>query len=1568
MTSKEENQTTLKEEASTLIPKNEIILMKKGDYTVHILIEEVKNLISIEENNAPSPIIKVICFNEIKRTSKLNLPCNSHIYNEHIYFEKNDLTNEILDSSKIIIEVYDANYLKRKDYFGIYEFDFEYIYNSKNHCIKNLWIALANPESKDITKVNGYLKLSISVLNSNDERVELNPNLNNDSDCMIPPQIKTEYKQLMIYLFKAEELPDMDYYNKEKKVNKECNGFIECHYMGIVKKTKVSDSLNDSVYWNEIIEIPVSQPAISQKIVFYVKDKNSVYSDRLIGSFEISVNDVLNDFYSDISIVNLYGAYNVKSNSNMANLMNTNAEIGSRWKGRVFLKINYMDSMTPIAGIKPIEDKDLINKVNNTSRKHLWSIYIKLFSAYYLPEKDSEYSICFSIADMNTTFKPQKANNRTIDWNLCNSIQYQNISDNINHLPELFIYLLDKKGNVISFQRIEAKSFYLSDDIIIIKLYPEPINNLVKEIYFSGIIKARIKIFNREKDNEYSCNTDLFKDGDENNLNQQSQNRPDDYDPDDLENILKKQESVDLIGIGTSIQPSSYKNYTIVANVYMSRYLISGDSDGTSDPYTIIRIFDKELRTTTKSNCANGIWNQSLIFNDISFDLDNLSTWPIMLITVMDKDLMGDDLLGYTYIWLSDSEHKINTNMKIKPKWEQLYLEKSNKAQGQILLSFYIFDEEHKSDAYNLNIVPETVPYTIEINALGLRDIKPLSFLPVKKAFISFDLNSINVSGKKEDSFEPIKTQPNEAGNNPNINSVIKFNVKLPKDDIFIPDLQCNVYDHFLGGLVNQLLGIFLINIKSVIKGTHDMFKDEYEMTEKIKKEIKKKYNIKKEYIDNSDSLIESDRAVIVNMPENDEIDTSSKKNKVHNENDGLKNIEDPNKNTIEFSNDFICNNPNDLDKVFKGKIDHNLILKNKFKQEYFVIKPSFKIYSIPGAQKKSDSKTDFLIEDMTQIPDSNLYMEIGFNKNDNPIKYKKENSLEDQILSQTTESYSTNGKHYRRYFGKELEKVKELNFVPPFITCQLVRGKYEDKKNHIDIFDALSDIDNKIVKRFPAKKIIISKKLKAPIRKLFEEYDEQEALNSIKQSFDTKPYGHFKGLIRIAENDKIKEHNDFINNIKNEFGGKIPKELSFLNEFDDISRKLLIKRNVIIRIYILTLNHLAKKDTFSESDPYIVIKLGNEIKVNEKNNYQENKTDCNWYKYYDILTELPGNGTLTLQVYDYDQVFKDELIGETAIDLEDRFFDNEWKNIKNKPIETRQLYNIDAQGSQGEVKLWLEIFDKEQRNDMIPWNIRPQPDSLLECRFIIYETEEMENLDIEDTSDIYVLSYIDMKDKHSTDIHYRCQTGRASFNWRNKIPIKLPRNKYDLTIQVYDNDILARDDYICGSRLNLKYLINYSNLLDCPIKLSREYYKKLPDNEKIFSNIEFLSKEDDKEGTKFWIQMEKNGKKGGRVLCSLEILPEWYSNINPVGKGRDEPNVNPYLPQPFGRLTFTMNPLKMFNQLVGPKFRKKCCVVLCCACVVFYLIFVVPYALWFISGELFNPFNYIKKKNEKNI
>ena len=53
-----------------------------------------------------------------------------------------------------------------------------------------------------------------------------------------------------------------------------------------------------------------------------------------------------------------------------------------------------------------------------------------------------------------------------------------------------------------------------------------------------------------------------------------------------------------------------------------------------------------------------------------------------MLVTIMDEDISNDDLLGYTYVWLSDSAYLINNTENLRPKRHQLYLEKSNKVQG----------------------------------------------------------------------------------------------------------------------------------------------------------------------------------------------------------------------------------------------------------------------------------------------------------------------------------------------------------------------------------------------------------------------------------------------------------------------------------------------------------------------------------------------------------------------------------------------------------------------------------------------------------------------------------------------------------------------------------------------------------------------------------------------------------------------------------------------------------------------------------------------------------------------
>ena len=88
-----------------------------------------------------------------------------------------------------------------------------------------------------------------------------------------------------------------------------------------------------------------------------------------------------------------------------------------------------------------------------------------------------------------------------------------------------------------------------------------------------------------------------------------------------------------------------------------------------------------------------------------------------------------------------------------------------------------------------------------------------------------------------------------------------------------------------------------------------------------------------------------------------------------------------------------------------------------------------------------------------------------------------------------------------------------------------------------------------------------------------------------------------------------------------------------------------------------------------------------------------------------------------------------------------------------------------------------------------------------------------------------------------------------------------------------------------------------------------------------------------------------------GKLKIQIDVVPKKQAEANPVGEAQGEPNVNPFLPKPFGRVEFSLNPFKMFNQLVGPALRRKiycyCCIILCC----FICITLGPMLLPMVSG-----------------
>ena len=623
-----------------------------------------------------------------------------------------------------------------------------------------------------------------------------------------------------------------------------------------------------------------------------------------------------------------------------------------------------------------------------------------------------------------------------------------------------------------------------------------------------------------------------------------------------------------------------------------------------------------------------------------------------------------------------------------------------------------------------------------------------------------------------------------------------------------------------------------------------------------------------------------------------------------------------------------------------------DFLKNNLYDSNYFVVYPNVKYFKIPGygqnlepninnnLNEKQKVQKEFLMEDPDKIPDPQLFFKIGY-----MLKYQEGINPQEST------------KHYRRIFRCPLENVNAPDFSmrTPFNVGKIKRGKYVDKKSETGLFDAMKDIKSKIIYKFQDKT--------GERTTIIESSRDSVGSESNKKGFMgekevEKSFGRFKGLIRVTENGLLQEYEKTIEKSKeNSKATQTPLSLKNYNKYHDLREKLLNKKEVIIRVYILELNELAKKDLLSESDPYIKIYLNDKCVVDEKKNHQDDQKNCKWYKHYDIAGEMPGSSILKIQVYDYDDILSDDLIGTTFIDLEDRYFNCDWQKLVEKPVEVRPLINPDFNGSQGQVYLWLEIFEASQKAAKIPWKISPEPISEFQVRLVVWETEDMEMMDIEGTSDIYVSTYFDQSEIQKTDVHYRCQNGEASFNWRILLPLRLPVQRPELTLQVYDKDIFASDDYISGATLNLKDLVIVPKYLQMPIKFTRSYYNGLTEAEKkVYGAIEFMDKKDDEEGIKFWVQCFKGkkeatgeGEQGGRVLCSLDILPKDLADAEPLGKGREEPNTNPHLPPPVGRLEFTLNPFKMVNQCVGPKFRRKCyCICLLCL-VVAYLIYAMP-------------------------
>ncbi|KAG7207640.1 hypothetical protein KM043_009260 [Ampulex compressa] len=95
----------------------------------------------------------------------------------------------------------------------------------------------------------------------------------------------------------------------------------------------------------------------------------------------------------------------------------------------------------------------------------------------------------------------------------------------------------------------------------------------------------------------------------------------------------------------------------------------------------------------------------------------------------------------------------------------------------------------------------------------------------------------------------------------------------------------------------------------------------------------------------------------------------------------------------------------------------------------------------------------------------------------------------------------------------------------------------------------------------------------------------------------------------------------------------------------------------LLVRLYVVKGINLHPNDPLSgKSDPYLCVKLGKNT-ISDRKNYVPNQLNPTFGKVFEIEAMLPQDYMLVVQVWDYDSTSSDDLIGETRIDVENRFY-----------------------------------------------------------------------------------------------------------------------------------------------------------------------------------------------------------------------------------------------------------------------------------------------------------------------
>eukprot|EP00004_Rigifila_ramosa_P003995 TRINITY_DN1437_c1_g3_i2.p1 TRINITY_DN1437_c1_g3~~TRINITY_DN1437_c1_g3_i2.p1 ORF type:complete len:1074 (-),score=257.30 TRINITY_DN1437_c1_g3_i2:75-3296(-) len=255
------------------------------------------------------------------------------------------------------------------------------------------------------------------------------------------------------------------------------------------------------------------------------------------------------------------------------------------------------------------------------------------------------------------------------------------------------------------------------------------------------------------------------------------------------------------------IEAPRLEKYMLRAHIYQGRHLVAADDDGSSDPYCVLKVNGKKVKTTVKEKTLYPVWYETL---ETMIELPEPLTFaPNIHVLVYDKDTFGsDDPLGR----FSVPTTSCSQNFPEKPQWYPLKLEDVNIPLGEILASFQLVPLKF-TPIPEARITPQMRPSIVEVTLVGLRKLEPYLMVPITAPFLEFDIGDRRTPG----AVHKTGKSRTPSGENPNFLKVLRFECNIAQDALFAPFLNVKVLDHRLAGLAIPVVGTAAISLAPFI-------------------------------------------------------------------------------------------------------------------------------------------------------------------------------------------------------------------------------------------------------------------------------------------------------------------------------------------------------------------------------------------------------------------------------------------------------------------------------------------------------------------------------------------------------------------------------------------------------------------------------------------------------------------------------------------------------------------------------------------------------------------------------